>query len=234
MRRLKMKWIDRLKGLIRKSTTSVSMVVNKDSLKTNYNTVSNAVVPNSKNEIEEHVEKSAQHVAQTMGAALTKASSKTLNLLLVRKALEDTYTIGFLYVNDGGNAVYLCDVLEDKVRDINKSGRFEGTEKKVYGETAIPYGKYEIDMKTVSPAMQNKPWGKKYNGVVPRLKNVPHFSGILIHPGNTTKDTNGCLLVGDNRSAGTVVNSQATYYKLMDKYLIPAREAGRKIYIEIV
>lgn len=165
---------------------------------------------------------------------VVKKQGNALELLLVRKGLEDRYTIGFLYVNENGSTKYLCDVLEDKVRDVNKNGVFDGNEKKVYGETAIPYGRYEIDMKTVSPAMKNKTWSIKYNGIVPRLKNVPSFSGILIHPGNTTKDTSGCLLVGENKSEGTVSNSTKTYYMLMDEYLIPARNAGRRIYIEIV
>lgn len=153
-----------------------------------------------------------------------------LNLLVRRVALEEKYTIGRLYV-DGR---YFCDVLEDKVRDLNKNGRFDNGEVKVKGETAIPYGKYEIDMRTVSPKFKSRSWAAKYGGVVPRLLNVPSFEGVLIHPGNTAADTEGCLLVGDNNSVGRVSQSQYYFFKLMDRYLIPARDAGDRIYISIV
>ena len=156
--------------------------------------------------------------------------SSRLSLLLRRVALEDTYTIGRLYV-DG---VYFCDVLEDKVRDLNKNGRFDGSEVKVKGRTAIPYGLYEIDMRTVSPKFRARQWAVPYGGIVPRLLNVPGFEGVLIHPGNTAADTEGCLLVGDNNSVGRVSRSQYWYFRLMDLHLIPARDAGKQIIITVV
>lgn len=123
-----------------------------------------------------------------------------MKLTLKRIALRSTYTIGRLYVD--GN--YFCDTLEDTVRDLNKNGKFDNGEKKVYGKTAIPYGTYEIKW-TYSPRF------KKYT---PQLMNVPSFSGIRIHAGNSSTDTEGCLLLGQNKKVGMVLNSRATINKL--------------------
>ena len=122
-----------------------------------------------------------------------------MKLTLKRIALRSTYTIGRLYVD--GN--YFCDTLEDTVRDLNKNGKFDNGEKKVYGKTAIPYGTYEIKW-TYSPRF------KKYT---PQLMNVPSFEGIRIHSGNTSADTEGCLILGENKQVGKVLNSRATINK---------------------
>ena len=123
-----------------------------------------------------------------------------MNITLKRIALRDTYTIGKLYI-DGK---YICDTVEDKVRDINKNGKFDDGEKKVYGQTAIPYGTYEVKW-TYSPRF------KKY---MPEILNVPSFSGIRIHSGNTAADSLGCIIVGENKVVGKVINSRATVNKL--------------------
>lgn len=147
-----------------------------------------------------------------------------MNLLLRRIALKPNYTIGKLYVDN----VYVCDVIEDAVRDCNV---------KVYGETAIPYGTYPITMNVKSPKFSNftkYPWAKKYDGYLPRLEKVPNYKGVLIHVGNTAADTLGCLLVGQNKVVGKVINSVATFNELMDKYLIPAKNRNESITITIV
>ena len=129
-----------------------------------------------------------------------------MKLTLKRIALRSTYTIGRLYVD--GN--YFCATLEDTVRDLNKNGKFDNGEKKVYAKTAIPYGTYEIKW-TYSPRF------KKYT---PQLMNVPSFEGIRIHSGNSSTDTEGCLLLGENKKVGMVLNSRATinkFYPLIKK-----------------
>ena len=129
-----------------------------------------------------------------------------MKLTLKRIALRSTYTIGRLYVD--GN--YFCDTLEDTVRDLNKNGKFDNGEKKIKGKTAIPYGTYEIKW-TYSPRF------KKYT---PQLMNVPSFEGIRIHNGNSSTDTEGCLLLGENKKVGMVLNSRATinkFYPLIKK-----------------
>jgi len=108
-----------------------------------------------------------------------------MNITVKRIALRPTYTIGKLYIN----GKYYCDTLEDTVRDLNQNGKFDNGEQKVYGQTAIPYGTYRV-LWTYSPKF------KKY---MPEIKDVPEFSGVRIHSGNTATDTLGCILVGQNK-----------------------------------
>lgn len=124
-----------------------------------------------------------------------------MKLKLVRKYRKETYTIGKLYV-DG---VYFCDTIEDKDRGLDDAmGLAEIMSKKRYGETAIPYGTYKVEI-TYSP---------KYKKLMPEIKNVKGFSGIRIHSGNTAKDTLGCLIIGRNTQVGMVTESRKTYNKL--------------------
>lgn len=135
-----------------------------------------------------------------------------MKLLLKRIAKRDTYTIGKLYI-DGK---YFSDTLEDPDRGLTNSMSREQIAKiKVYGETAIPTGTYNIDMNTVSAKFKNRSWASPYKGKIPRLQNVPGYEGVLIHPGTTSKDTLGCILVGKNTSKGMITQSQATFHQLM-------------------
>ena len=143
-----------------------------------------------------------------------------MKLLLKRIFLGEDYTIGKLYIN----GVYFCDTLEDKNRDHNKDGILNGPgEQKVYGKTAIPYGEYEIVV-NYSPAFKRR---------LPRLLDVPHFSGILIHRGNTAQDTAGCILVGENKVKGKVINSTPYEVKLTS-ILEDAKRRGEKVTIKIM
>lgn len=117
-----------------------------------------------------------------------------LNLQLLRHTFGDDFTEGFLYA-DG---VYYCDTLEPKNVDVNRSGDFDGDEVKVMGKTAIPFGEYRITLE----------YSPKFKRTLPYLNNVPHFTGILIHVGNTPKDTAGCILVGERATSGMLVNSK--------------------------
>lgn len=140
-----------------------------------------------------------------------------MKLTLKRIALRPTYTIGKLYIDDA----YFCDVLEDTVRDTNKSGKFDNGEQKIKGKTAIPYGTYEIKW-TYSPRF------KKYT---PQLMNVPSFEGIRVHAGNTSADTEGCLILGENKQVGKVLNSRATINKFYP--IIKEACSNGKVTIEI-
>lgn len=160
-----------------------------------------------------------------------------MRLLLERTARKQRYTIGHLYDITDGKREYICDVIEDKVRDINKNGKFDNGELKIPKETAIPYGIYVVTLWVRSPKFSDfkkYPYAKKYNGYLPRLLNVPHFDGILIHCGSSEKSSAGCLIVGYNKVVGRVVNSEAAFYKLMDNYLVPAKKRGEGISIEII
>ena len=156
-----------------------------------------------------------------------------MELTLKRIALRSEYTIGKLYV-DGE---YVCDTIEDTVRDLDKDGKFANGEVKIPGKTAIPYGRYEVTMKVRSPKYSNfskYPWAKKYDGYLPRLLNVPHFDGVLIHVGNSALDSEACVLVGENKVVGKVINSVNTFRRLMDDYLVPAKKRNERIVITII
>ena len=133
--------------------------------------------------------------------------------------------------------MWVSNTLEDKVRDLNRNGKFDNGESKIPGKTAIPYGRYEVTMKVRSPKYSNfakYSWAKKYDGYLPRLLNVPHFEGVLIHAGNTAADTEGCICVGLNKVVGRVVDSVNTFRRLMDEYLVPAKKRNERIFIVIV
>lgn len=152
-----------------------------------------------------------------------------MKLELIRRYRKSGYTIGSLSV-DG---VYFCDTLEDTDRGLKSSMTLQEIKaNKVKGKTAIPTGIYHIDMNTVSPRLHDKSWAKPYGGRVPRLQGVKGFVGVLIHPGNTAADTDGCILVGRNTVVGGLTESKKTYLKLMDM-LVAARDRGETITIEI-
>ena len=136
-----------------------------------------------------------------------------MRLTLKRLYKLKDYTIGRLYV-DG---VYFCDTLEDTDRGLT-SAMLLGTIQRLKrpGKTAIPTGTYFVDMKTVSPRFKSRKWAKAYGGRVPRLQGVRGFDGVLIHPGNTAADTDGCILVGKNKVKGKVVDSVETYTQLFE------------------
>ena len=132
-------------------------------------------------------------------------------LTLLRKWKKADYTIGIMYV-DGRQ---FCNTLEPPVRSLGEHG-----EGKIKGNTAIPAGEYSVVMR----------YSNKYGKPMPRLLNVPFFDGILIHPGNTVKDTQGCILVGRNRAVGKVLDSRKTFAELIE--IITKAEKGLKIVIE--
>ena len=149
-----------------------------------------------------------------------------MEILVDRKYKKSAYTIGNLYLN----GQWFCNTLEDRDRGLNDSMPLEMIKaKKVYGETAIPTGRYTVRMDIVSPKYSAYEWYKKnFGGRMPRLENVKGFSGILVHPGNTALDSNGCLLVGMNKAKGKVLESRDTFLKLW-KVLEAARKRGETI-----
>lgn len=149
-----------------------------------------------------------------------------MKLVLERTFRGSAYTIGKLYV-DGD---YFCDTLENIDRGLSSDMPLsEINEKKVYGETAIPTGTYKVVMNVVSPKFKDRTWAKPWDGKLPRLENVPGYEGVLIHVGNKAEDTLGCILVGQNKVKGQVINSTATFDKLMD-LLTQTNDITIKIY----
>ncbi len=154
-----------------------------------------------------------------------------MNLKLVRKYKKDTYTIGILYV-DG---VYFCETCEDKDRGLTEKDGLQWIKShKVYGETAIPLGNYEVRMDIVSPKYLAVSWYKTLcGGKMPRIMNVPGWEGVLIHPGNSALDSLGCVLVGRNKVKGGLTQSRVTFAELYTK-MKKAHDRGEKITLEIV
>jgi hypothetical protein len=123
-------------------------------------------------------------------------------ITLIRRWFKQDYTIGDLYID--GN--WFSNTVEDKDRGLDDSMTVdEIKKKKVYGETAIPYGTYKVSI-TYSP---------KFKKNLPLVEGVKGFEGIRIHSGNTAKDSLGCIIVGKNKKVGMVLDSRATMEKLM-------------------
>lgn len=129
-----------------------------------------------------------------------------MKLTLNRKFLADKYTVGDLFI-DGK---FFCNTIEDKVRELpvacpyTPKGQSCKCKGKVYAETAIPAGTYNVTME-YSPRFKRK---------LPLLHNVPHFIGILIHSGSDESNSAGCLIVGNNTIKGKVTESRVTSDKL--------------------
>ena len=125
-----------------------------------------------------------------------------IELYLKRRYRGAAYTIGSLYAGND----YFCDTLEDTLRPLpavcpdTPHGRDCRCKEKVYAQTAIPPGTYTVTME----------YSPRFKRVLPLLHDVPHFRGILIHPGNDQGDTAGCILVGKNDIKGRLVESRAT------------------------
>ncbi len=113
-----------------------------------------------------------------------------MRLKVNRVQFTEISTIGELWVDDDEDR--FCFTLEDKVRS---SGV------KVAGKTAIPPGQYEIIIN----------WSQRFKRPMPLLLDVPNFEGVRIHAGNTPEDTEGCILVGFNRSPDFVGHSRAAF-----------------------
>lgn len=147
--------------------------------------------------------KSLEALVKWSGEKITEydVSNLKLDMKLVRTQFKDTQTVGKLYLN----GVYFCDTLEDKNRDLNKNGIFDGAEKKVYAQTCIPFGQYKVIINQSS----------RFKRLMPRLLNVPHFDGILIHNGVTEKNSAGCILVG-SYDGQKLVRSKEIFNKLFE------------------
>ena len=186
-----------------------------------------------------------------------------MEIVLERIAKKNTYTIGRLYLLADGDVkrkvlsgktagdkrsfvhsfdlrklskdTYFCDTLEPTWRNLKgidlkpeeenaRSSRESGkVARKIPGHTAIPEGSYRV-LITLSPRF--KEW-------LPYIQGVPDFEGIRIHAGNYPDDTQGCILVGENRQKGMVVNSRIWLHRLM-KRIREAEKIGEAVWITII
>ena len=154
----------------------------------------------------------------------------SMELIVDRKWKKQSYTISNLTI-DGK---WFCNVLEDTDRGLDDSMSVTEIKKlKKPSITAIPRGTYEVTLDVVSPKYSTNAFYKQVcNGKVPRLLNVKGFEGILIHAGNTSEDSAGCLLVGVNKVKGQVLNSRETFKELY-KLLKDKHDKGEKITIKV-
>jgi len=136
-----------------------------------------------------------------------------MHLDLIRDCFSRTATVGRLYA-DGE---FVCFTLEDCDRRLEDGGE------KVPRETAIPRGTYEVVLD----------YSNRFKRIMPHVLDVPLFQGIRIHPGNTRKDTEGCILVGHELDEEFLLKSKIAYALLMERVLGPAVEAGEGIDITI-
>ena len=159
-----------------------------------------------------------------------------MELKLKRTAKKEKYTIGHLYMKDrqNGQWVFVSDTIEDRDRGLDQSMSEANIAKiKVKHQTAIPTGTYEIDMNTVSATFSKKATYKEFcGGKVPRLKYVKGFSGILIHSGTDQDSSSGCIIVGENKVVGKVINSWATFKRIY-QLLKRAANNGERITLTI-
>ena len=151
-----------------------------------------------------------------------------MELILERIAKRKTYTIGRLYIlrqvmdeyRPGEAKDYFCDTLEPTWRDY-ANGAY-----KVKGRSAIPEGRYAV---VISFSPKFKQW-------LPILLGGPDFNrkwqGIRIHAGNTAKDTEGCILVGQNREVGKVLDSRKWLYELKQK-IVEAKDKGEAVWLTV-
>ena len=105
-----------------------------------------------------------------------------------------TYTAGKMYV-DGR---HFADTLEPRAIDWTK-------EEKVAGKTAIPEGTYKLEMR----------YSTKFKTQMPFLLNVPHFEGIMLHVGNSVRDSRGCVLLGTRTFPSVLTHSRDALDRLL-------------------
>ena len=186
-----------------------------------------------------------------------------MEIVLKRIAKQNTYTIGRMYILkdeeverkvnytlnkdqkrsfchvvdvgklDGEH--YFCDTLEPTWRNLlgvelkpeEEDGRYSRVSgkkaRKIPGHTAIPEGSYPV---VISKSPRFKKW-------LPLVQGVPDFEGIRIHAGNYPDDTQGCILVGENKLQGAVFNSRIWLHRLMNA-ITAAREREESVWITII
>ena len=146
-----------------------------------------------------------------------------MRLKLQRFSDNGESTLGLMYAENN----FACYTLEDTFR-----------KEKIDGETRIDAGLYEIVL-TSDGRMHDRYIGKFgdiHKGML-RLKDVPNFEGVLIHIGNTIKDTSGCILVAsscnNNNAEDGFVGGSTKAYKYLYAIVLADLLNGRKVFIEV-
>ena len=142
-----------------------------------------------------------------------------LQITVTRHSPRPDYTIGRMDIN----GTKFSDTLEDTDRGLTSDMSPDDIKRiKVYGKTAIPKGTYKVSVQ----------YWTKHKIYVPFIHDVPGFTSILIHSGNTPEDTLGCILVGENTIKGRLTNSRP-YMTRLTKLCQEAIRRGEPIRITI-
>jgi len=129
-----------------------------------------------------------------------------MEIKIIRNVFTENTTISDWFTDN----IFDCHTLEDKDRGLHNKMTLEETNKiKVYGDTCIGYGKYEVDIT----------YSNKFQIHYPLVLNVVGFSGIRIHCGVNKNHTLGCLLTGESVVKDGLKNSQVAFYKVFFKML---------------
>ena len=149
-----------------------------------------------------------------------------MELLVLRISSQTDSTSGLLFEQTDMGKKFLCYTLEDERRAL-----------KVPGETRVPAGIYDIELRKVGGFHER--YTKKYafhKGML-QVKDVPNFEYILIHTGNTDEHTAGCLLVGDSQENNNIIpdgfiGKSGNAYKRIYKPIAKALEKGERVTIQ--
>lgn len=146
-------------------------------------------------------------------------------LTLFRFKHSEDSVIGSLSIHTDKAEEFICYTLEDRVREM--AGK-SVNQWKIPGQTAIPAGRYEL----------KKTWSIRFKKYTLQLMDVPGFSGIRIHAGNTNLDTEGCILPGTGISDKSINGSQAIVRSRealakVENRVYPLLQAGEQVFIRV-
>lgn len=139
-----------------------------------------------------------------------------MELKLLRRPTSGPTTIGSLYLDKE----FFCYTLEDPVREVPG---VPVEEWKIKGETAIPYGRYRVVLG----------WSPKFQMMTPRLEDVPGYEGVLIHPGNYARDTEGCILPGMTLPENNMVGDSRRAFNLLNSIISRAIQSDDEVWLNI-